>query len=60
MKPVFEQQLEVKGGSWFLTVTISAGEYYWTSRPFMLDAETEEEAAAEAARQVVMMRKALG
>jgi hypothetical protein len=55
----YEAQLERKGGNWFLTITISAVGNYWTSKPAMLDAETEKEAHDEATRQIRALRAAL-
>jgi hypothetical protein len=59
VKPLYEARLDRKGGSWFLIVTISVDEYYWTSNPVMLDAETEEQAREEGARKVSALRKVL-
>ncbi len=55
----YEAQLERKGGMWFLTITISALDNCWTSKPAMMDADTEEEAHEEAAKQIKALRAAL-
>lgn len=55
----YEPQISRKGGRWWLTVCISAGESQWTNRAIMLDGETEEEAWEEATQQVMALRAAL-
>lgn len=48
MATTFEAQVFRKGGAWFMTMTISTPDDFWTSDSVMLDAETEDEAKAEA------------
>ena len=59
MRPLYETQLERKGGSWFLTIIITVLDNVWTSRPVMLDADTLDEARAEALGQLVALRDAM-
>lgn len=59
MRPQYYAQLSRKGGSWFATITIEALGNSWTSKPVMLDAETEAQAEVEVARQVMDLQHAL-
>jgi hypothetical protein len=55
----YEAQIQCTDDGWWVTVTISAGGMYWTSKPAKLEASTEDEAHAEAERQVRALARAM-
>lgn len=59
MKVFMEPQLIEKKGKFYLQVTLSRDEFYWTSKPAELNAATWEDARIEAYEQVKAMASAL-
>jgi hypothetical protein len=59
MKTHLETQVSGTAARFQMVITLTTGESYWTSRPARLQAETREQALAEASGQVRQLRKTL-